>query len=57
MRLLRFFFLAQGMVSLALYHRSRGTYALTHLVPTKRYQRFEFHYCNYCHDARVACNS
>ena len=35
-----FDFLAQGAVSLALGHRSRETYALTHLAPKKRYQRF-----------------
>ena len=32
--------LTQGKVVLAFGHRSRGTYALTHLGPTKRYQRF-----------------
>ena len=36
----RFAFLAQGTVFLALGHRSRETYALTHLAPKKRYQRF-----------------
>ena len=35
-----FDFLAQGAVFLALGHRSREAYALTHLAPKKRYQRF-----------------
>ncbi|MBQ8429623.1 MAG: hypothetical protein IJX30_05965 [Clostridia bacterium] len=31
--------LTQGMVFLAFGHRSRPAYALTHLVPTRHYQR------------------
>ena len=34
------YLLTQGNVHLAFGHRSREVYALTHLAPTKRYQRF-----------------